>query len=365
MKILYISNLSTANDSGLNWSVPASIKAQEKIDDCFWVNMTNVVMDHWKETKCFHNLQEFGNKLSLSILPADFGIPEIVVFEGLYFIGGTIFARELRRNGIPYIIIPRSSLTKKALTNHAKWKKRIAHWLFFNRFIKEAAAIQYLTLDEYKDSGDSWNSKSFILPNGFSSPQKVKSSFSPDSIKAIFIGRLDIYHKGIDILLETIKAMKNELALTNFSLCIYGPPRYQYHEIKTFIEVNHLDNIVSLGGGITGIDKERALLNADLFVLTSRFEGHPMGLIEALAYGVPVLVTPGTNMAKEISDSNSGWVCQELSVSKLSETIHTIISEKTNLQMKSINAMNLAKRYDWDKLAIDFHNNIKNIMKSK
>ena len=38
----------------------------------------------------------------------------------------------------------------------------------------------------------------------------------------------------------------------------------------------------------------------DLFIHTFRFEGHPIAVLEALSYGIPCLLTPGTNMAGEV-----------------------------------------------------------------
>ena len=54
MDLLYISHLSTNIAAGLNWSVPASVQAQSKIDNVLWVNMTDVVMQHWKQVDVYH-----------------------------------------------------------------------------------------------------------------------------------------------------------------------------------------------------------------------------------------------------------------------------------------------------------------------
>ena len=147
MNILYVSHLSTNVAAGLNWSVPAGVKAQEKIDNCLWVDLYNKEMSHWRETKCFHQLQEYGKDLHLDLLPSPFDRPDVVVFEGFYEPKEPKFAKELRKNHIPYIIIPRGSLTHQAMNNHAKWKKRIAHLLIFDRYVHKATAIQYLTQD--------------------------------------------------------------------------------------------------------------------------------------------------------------------------------------------------------------------------
>ena len=71
---------------------------------------------------------------------------------------------ELNRLNIPYIIIPRGSLTTSA-QSIKPIKKKIGNILCFNSFVKKSVAIQYLTLDEYKTSGDIWNKKSLIIPN--------------------------------------------------------------------------------------------------------------------------------------------------------------------------------------------------------
>lgn len=365
MNILFISNLSTNIAAGLNWSVPAGIKAQEKIDTCLWVNLSNVVMEHWKQTKCFHNLQEFGDKISLDILPSPFNKPDIVVFEGFYKPKDPKFASSLRKANVPYIIIPRGSLTKQALNNHAKWKKKIAHLFIYDKYVHKAKGIQFLTDDEFKASGDRWNRNTFILPNGFTTPNVFKQSFNTNKIVATFIGRLDMHHKGIDVLLDACELMQNELREANFSLCFYGPERYHHDLIKQTISDKGLQDFISMGGEITGKPKEELLLESDLFVLTSRFEGHPMGLIEALAYGVPAIVTPGSNMAKEIREANAGWTCNDVTVEEITKMLRQAISERGQLSVKSRNAIELARPYDWDKLAEKFHEEISKLINSK
>ena len=60
----------------------------------------------------------------------------------------------------------------------------------------------------------------------------------------------------------------------------------------------HLDDIVFYHyGAVFGKVKEKVLLDNDFFILTSRLEGHPMALIEALSYGLPCLVTQGSRLS--------------------------------------------------------------------
>lgn len=354
MNILFISNVLPRNYIGLSWSVPARVIAQMKYDNVLWINSNENTLSHWHNVPCFHKLDEFG-KLSLNNFPKPFQRPDIVVFEGFYDdIHEVFFSMQLKRNNIPYIIVPRSALTIQAYNNHAWLKKRIAHFFLYNRFIKNSTAIQYLTKQEQKDSEKTFNHRSFVLPNGFETPDCSKTSFSKNAIRAIFIGRLSTYQKGLDILIPALGIIAKKLELANFSLDIYGPFHQETEDIKRMILDNKLQNIIKLKGEIQGNDKKKALLESDLFVLTSRFEGHPMGLIEALAYGLPCFITPGTNMKAEVDEYNAGWTT-ELSEKAISDTILEVIQQRDLLEEKSKKAKELAANYNWNKIAAKFH----------
>lgn len=364
MNILYISNLSTNIAAGLNWSVPASIKAQSNFDNVFWLNLTNVEMDHWKETRTFHNIKEY-QALDLEYLPEPFNHPDIVVFEGFYHPKDPKFARLLDKKAIPYIIIPRSALTKQAQEGGflKKIKKRIANLLIFKNYTKRALAIQFLTEAEMRDSGSSWNKNSFIIPNGFNPTVSIKDQFSEHGLKSVFIGRLDYYQKGLDELLNACALDREFLLDHGFSLDIYGPRRYDWAKIEKQIEVYNISNFVRLHNEVTGKEKEAILLNSDLFILPSRFEGHPMGLIEALNYGLPCLVTPGSNMMREIEENNAGWTCTT-NAGSIAETLRQIFNEKSFLEGKSQNAMTLGRKYDWTEISKKFHNTVQSLLNS-
>lgn len=360
MNILYVSHLVVASESGPTWSVPASINAQSKIDNVLWINTSKGVMPNWKELDCFYWLKD--KPLKLSNIQEPFNKPDIVVFEAIYDSFQEItFSRNLKRKGIPYIIIPRGSLTYHAMHNSSRWKKEIAHFLFYDKFIKEASSIQYLTEREYEDSKYRFDGRHFVIPNGFSSPAKVKDHFSEDSINAVFIGRFDSYHKGLDLLVDVCETQQNMLRDNHFILDLYGTKTNDWYALKDQIESKRIGDIVKLHGPVNGKEKEEVILGSDLFVMTSRFEGHPMGLIEALAYGLPVIASRGTNMYDEIRTSDAGWVC-EPEVSSIENAVLTMLREREIFAEKSSNARKLSKEYDWDKLAYRFHQEIEAIV---
>ena len=348
MNIVYVTRLTKKKWAGPNTSVPKQIEAQSKLDNVFWYDVANLVKGQKAGNIMCHCIDEYPS-FKIEKLPAPFNRPDLVVFEGLYFWQFLKVAKSCRDNRIPYIIIPRCSLTNQAQRSK-RIKKMVGNFLFFNRFVKKAAAIQYLTQKEYLDSGDKWNKKCIIVPNGIDEKSRVKELYNTDIIKGIFIGRLDIYHKGLDLLVKACSKMKEELENNNCKIYVHGPGiRGSKLKLEKLIKAHHLEAVLCIKEAVFDKEKEEKLLESDFFIQTSRFEGHPMGLIEALSYGLPCLVTSGTNMADEIKKANAGWAA-DTSIQGIVEAIDSLLKEK-NFSQKGINALKLSQKYNWNNLA--------------
>ena len=76
-----------------------------------------------------------------------------------------------------------------------------------------------------------------------------------------------------------------------------------------------------------------------------------MSILEALSYGIPCIVTPGTNMADDISTFNAGWV-SSLDSSLIAETIKRAV-EEYNMKNNELrdNALRLSQEFYWAKIA--------------
>lgn len=359
MNILYISNLSGNLWAGPNNSVPAQIKAQSKLDNVFWYNVNKNIIPTWDGL--YHNLLEFPSGL-LADLPKPFNQPDIAVIEEVYCHPFSKIIADLNNNNIPYVVIPRSTLTERA-QKHKYLKKILGNVIYFNKMLKQAAAIQYLTYQEYIESGDKWNKNNFIIPNGISIKEKDNAINREDKITISYIGRVEIYQKGLDLLVDAISRNQDFLRQQRCVVDIYGPDRENSVEKLTgIIKEKGIGDIVELKGAIFGQEKERALLKSDIFIMTSRFEGHPMGLIEALSYGLPCIVTPGTNMAEEIKEYDAGWVADE-DVASISDKLELAVLERQLWEEKQKKARKLAEQYSWDSLAQKSHEKFIEIVK--
>lgn len=363
MNVLFLSHLGGAAFAGPTYSVPKQIEAQSKLDNIFWYNATISAIEKWKEFPFYHDLSEYPEE-SIYSLPEPFNHPDVVVVECFYNMTGSRFRKELVSGSIPYIIIPRGELTKQA-QNRKRLKKSVANLLFCKRFAKKAAAIQYLTEQEYKDSGDQWNKNHFVIPNGIDLPERTKTEFHTDGIKCVSIGRIEPYQKGLDLLIEACSLIKEELTKANCTITICGPDREgKVAVLQKLVAEKGLQAIISFRDAIYGKEKEELLLDSDVFLMPSRFEGHPMALIEALSYGLPCVVTTGSNMRQEVEQYNAGWTADNSADSIRSALEQVLLSSCETLRRKREEACRLASCYSQGGLAERTHNSFLTITDS-
>lgn len=365
MKILHFAPLNFKKSTGFTFSVPNLVRNQDSYDGIKskLINTENKIVNYNLEKKTKKNIKYFRFK------NYDFNLikkskPDIIIFHSLYEYKHVKISKKVKKIGIPYIIVPRSSMTNKA-QKQKRLKKWIGNLLFFNKFIKNASAIHYLSKGE-KNNSQKWNVDSFVVGNGMNLPKEKllkKKKKKKEKLNFTFIGRKDINHKGLDLLIEGINLISDFLKNKNVKFDLYGPDYEGGNKvIKNLISKYNLKEIVKNYSGVYSKEKKRVLLESDIFVHTSRFEGHPMSILEAMAYKIPCLVTPGTNMAEEIEKNKCGWTTNNNKKS-IANKIKEIIKNKYKLDKYSENARNLIKEnYTWAVIAKKSLNEYKKII---
>ena len=339
MVVLHIAKMQNNPASGVSAVVPNHVKAQSQYATVGLLAFAEYCPDN--VDNCFVYSQDF----SLENLDAPFNKPDIVIFHQVYVTEYIKIAKQLRKKKIPYIIVPHGSLTVEA--QKIKRLKKIAGNVLFRPFIKHASAIQCLSEKELNNT--KFKATKFIGTNGCLTPVKQKSSFNKDKVKFVYVGRLDYHIKGLDIMLDAFKLLMNSPYKDECELHIYGPD-YQgrYAHLEQMIAERSLNEIVTLNPGIFGVEKENVLLDSDVFIQTSRTEAMPMGILEALSYGLPCVITTGTTMGDFVKNQNAGWVA-DTNPQSVFENIVQALDEREALGEKSNNAKDVIRQnFAWE-----------------
>jgi glycosyltransferase involved in cell wall biosynthesis len=251
---------------------------------------------------------------------------DLVHIHALFSFSSRAAARAAQKKGVPYVIRPLGVLNRWGLTNRRRLLKRF--WLQFSELpiLKNAAAIHYTSQAEREEAGMIGEGiaqlPSFIVPIPVKQPvagsweHGVKNSFSdrfPSAIGkkvVLFLARLD-EKKGLDLLLRAFAELKREHA--DSALVIAGTGRPE------FVDALH-DQANSLGiaddiiwtGFLNGADKASAFSAATVFVLPSYSENFGIAAAEALAAGVPTLLSDQVAIARDAENADAAVVvCPE------------------------------------------------------
>jgi glycosyltransferase involved in cell wall biosynthesis len=197
----------------------------------------------------------------------------------------------------------------------------------------------------------------YTLLNGFPEGKANNSIYDHEStgadkkLKLLFMGRLDPMHKGLDVLITSMSYLKD----TAVELTLVGPQFTEDAQKYLYKRINSL----KLTAAITikapvykQVEKEDLYATHQLFVHISRWEGMPTGVIEALNYGMPVLVSRGTNLGDIVEKEQLGWVVDELTPAGIAAVIADIYKNKYKLNEFSENAFNKSPQtFNWHKIA--------------
>lgn len=343
MIIVHIANIDTSIIGGVQIAVPKMVKTQSIHAE---VCLLNTHGDHIDGVE---NIRYDGD-FAIDKLPKPYSKPDIVVFHELYRFEYISIYKELLKCGIPYVIVPHGCLSRKA-QQKKRTKKIIANILFFNRFLKNARSIQYLS-DSEKNLSAFKKIPSLVMGNGVSIPNERKSSFSGDKIRFVYIGRLEVYIKGLDLLLAAIKNSELFLRKSCAVFEIYGPDYAGSHEaLSQIIHALNIEDLVRLDKEKMGIEKQEVLLSATCFIQTSRTEGLPLGPLEALSYGVPCIVTHGVGLGRIIESYGAGYQ-SENTIEGISRAIELFVQNMDKLERMSHSAVCLVKEnFDLDEIS--------------
>lgn len=344
MVIVHVAGIDEYLYRGTSVAVPQHVITQSQFANVCFININNI------KIKVIENQFDYCSG-TLKNLPSPYSTPDLVVFHEVYKLEYIKLWNYLRRNNIAYIIIPHGELSNEA-QKHGALKKKIANVLLFNRFINNAIAIQYLS--EREKNCSKFGKMKIIGTNGVSITDQLQKQFHSEKMVFSFIGRLDIYYKGLDLLLNAISDIKQYLIDNNCEFHIYGPDILgRLEALNELVSQNNVEDIVHIHKEVSGEEKIDVLNNTDIFIQTSRSEGMPMGIIEALGYGVPCLVTFGTTLGEMIQDEECGWAC-EADVSSIAKAIKIAVSDKITLNIKSNNAkMIIKRRFTWENVSRD------------
>lgn len=278
--------------------------------------------------------------------------PDIVIIHDFYYYQYSKIGYCLKRLHIPFVQEPHGAFGRQAMKK-SRIKKWIANHTLFRVLIKGSEAFIFTNDGERKDAAYS-KAKVFVVPNGVKEKvvdcQPEKCYDSEDEPIFYFLGRYDINHKGLDYLfnaLDILDSKGERITVNMYGLGSDEEIGYVHNRIDKIRNLKVEDK-----GTIYDEEKIKALRKANILLLTSRYEGSPMTILDALSYGNPCLVTPGTNVSDDIVNNNIGWKT-ELSAGAIA---NCILKAREDYRMNYSDYYDRCRKYVldnflWDKIA--------------
>ena len=145
---------------------------------------------------------------------------------------------------------------------------------------------------------------------------------APGRLNILFLSRIEKY-KGVYEALEAFIILKKRYAYITMTLAGDGS---ELKAVKEFMENRNVAD-VKIAGWLDGEKKMEAYENADIFLFPSYAEGMPNSLLEAMAYGLPVITKPVGGIKDFFRNGEMGYFIEGTDHEKIVEVCEMLIKD--------------------------------------
>ena len=319
-----VSLYTTNADGNETLNVPLGISTLEETVEVFFYPAQKVI---------------FGNVVSYPMVRAlKQRVPnvDLVLIHSLYQLTSTVAAHYCRKFRVPYVVRPHGILD----TTLARRRRWFLKWAYIKLFEKRnfdcAAAIQYSSRMEEEMARHFMTAKSpnLIIPEGISIEPFAKlphrGSFRakyPEmagKFLILYLGRLH-QKKGIKLLVEAFSRVAGHRDDVHLVLAGSGDSDYVMRITNMLRDLGVSDR-ATITGQLDEGEKLAVLRDADVFVLPSYGENFGISVVEAMACGLPVLISDKVGIWREIAEAEAGIVttCQS---EKIVDAIERLLND--------------------------------------
>jgi len=283
---------------------------------------------------------------------------DVVHIHSLFLFPQLAAYRGARRSGVPYVVSPRGALDPH-LRRRGRVVKLATEVLWQRGMLARAAALHTTSAEEARwIVGVAPRVPRSIVPNGIDwarfqdlpPASEFRDACLGDSAAPVllYLGRLS-HKKGLDVLVRAFAVARR--SVPDALLVIAGPDDESMQPALAALAARE-----GVAGSVifTGMLRRRArlaaLAAANVWALPSRGENFGIAVAEAMAAGLPVVLSPEVNIAADIAAAGAGVVCARTAEAFAAE-IASLLNDRAARESLGQRARAFARRYDWDAVA--------------
>ena len=155
-----------------------------------------------------------------------------------------------------------------------------------------------------------------------------------------------IYRKGIQYIIEALTLL-TEQQRDKVEINVYGTGSYK-DELEKMIMVAGVEDKIFFRGLIDKDNMCKTLQGNDMFLMSSLQEGLPLSLLEAMACGLPAIVTRVGDIESVFTDKEDGILINPGSALEIKEAFENILNNRIQIDEMRKSVIEKSKAFSWD-----------------
>lgn len=273
---------------------------------------------------------------------------DAVHIHALFSFTSTVAGLISMLRGVPYILRPLGTLSSYGVMQRRPWLKRLSLALIEGPLLRRAAAVHFTSKAEQEEAQRlSYVFRPVVIPLAAQSNPELSSEMNQDSAlcdrfdraNILYLSRLDP-KKNLEGLLRAFVSVLQRFPEARLTIAGSGDASYVASLTELCDELK-ISPATTWVGFVTGAAKEKFFSGASLYVLPSFSENFGIAVAEALAAGLPCVVSTGVALASDIVEYSAGRAVGP-EPDSLAAAIIAMLSDHLGLQIASRNAVRLA-----------------------